>query len=98
MSSAPALSPSPTWTTTAERTRGRTDRGPAQVVRVNGKVMQGVTTLRGVGPDGDGDLDVALGAGVADCAVAVFWDDVDGELDQDAADTPSEPYGVGQAS
>jgi uncharacterized protein (DUF2141 family) len=32
--------------------------------------------------------------------VAVFWEDVDddGELDLDADNTPSEPYGVGHAS
>lgn len=79
---------------------GQTDTGATEIVRINGEAVQGApTVLRDLTPD-DNDLDIALRAQAADCTVTVVFQDTDGDgqLDLDAADVPSEPYGVGVAS
>jgi hypothetical protein len=80
---------------------GSSDTGAAAIVRVNGTATEGGTgVVRGVGPDGDGDLDLVLRADAADCAVLVVWEDADddGAFDVPGDGRPAEPYGVGQAS
>ena len=77
---------------------GTSDSGAAAIIGVNGAPPStSPVVVRGVGPDGDGDLDVSLRSS-ADCAVVLVWHDADGDgqFDVTGDGFGAEPYGVGQ--